>query len=539
MEQMEHQERAERKHRRSQLEQSYPSRANEFLLFLNLLLMIVCAGLVLKAMGFQRLAAKEILPPLTDEQEEMYYRFSKTFGEVYNIIEARYIDAPEMDPKELFEGALQGMFNKLDEHSQYLSSQNFKSLTKETEGQFSGIGIVISQRDGLLTVISPIPGSPGAKAGLQPMDRIIEIDGESTEGITTIEAVDKLTGPQGTEVKIKVYRDGAPKTFDLTIIRQVIKVESVYWKILDDKIGYVRLTKFSKDISKDLRKALLEFNRDGCEGAIIDLRFNTGGLLEEAVNTSELFLDRGQLIVSVKGREESDYMERRSTQDSVYDKPIVVLVNKASASASEIFAGAMQDQRRGLVIGPVSDDNRTYGKGSVQTVERLNFPFETDENGNPMESAVRVTTAKWYTPSGHCIHENGILPDVLVDLPEGQTGDLLRYGVLLGDHYDENEVVNGKSVKEREGDDNGTEPSGDEGERTLEESEPTSGPASSGDENDPFYLKKLEKAEEAKESTEKKEKTWRDITDVQLDAAKKYLNVLVFMQQGPKEEKAP
>jgi len=362
--------------------------------------------------------------------DDQFWEFTAMFAEVYKEIKERYVEP--VDSKKLFEGALQGMFLTLDPHSQYMDPDSYNQLEKDTEGSFSGIGIHITLRDGILTVIAPIPGSPSAKAGVRPWDRIIEINGKKTEGITLVDAVKKLTGPTGTTVDVTIYREGESGPIHLTLARQNVKIESIYSKMLDEnpEIGYVRLTKFSDNTSRDLRKALEEFKEKNAKGIIVDLRYNTGGLLSEAVNTSNLFLPRGKLIVSTKGRLEDQNKELHGTSDPITDLPLLVLINKSSASASEIFAGAMKDHNRGIIIG--LKGQRSFGKGSVQTIEDLSHSFEKDENGNYRPAAIRLTTAKYYTPSGISIDKIGITPDIAVEMPKDAELELLKHG-LLGD----------------------------------------------------------------------------------------------------------
>ncbi|HOE96623.1 MAG TPA: S41 family peptidase [Candidatus Sumerlaeota bacterium] len=387
--------------------------------------MLVIVGVLLMVKMPQHIAAME-------EQQQYdadFYQFAELFSEIYSQIRANYVE--EVDKEKLFEGAINGMFMELDPHSSYLPPVDQEMLTKDTEGEYSGVGLHITlDKNKILTVISPIAGSPAARVGVQPWDRIVEIEGKSTENISLMEAVNKLTGPTGTEVKVKIWREGAPELLDFTIRREVIKVESVFSKIIDENIGYLRITKFQDDTAEDVKKALTNFNQQGVEGVIVDLRFNAGGLLDRAVEICDFFLDKNQLIVSIQGRHESNNRKYYALNDKLCDQWLVVLVNHGSASASEIFAGAMQDTRRGIIIGP--KDSTTFGKGSVQTISTLRHSLERDENGNPKPSGLRLTTALYYTPSGKSIHEKGIAPDFGVELPEGHEVELFRHG-LLGD----------------------------------------------------------------------------------------------------------
>ncbi len=361
--------------------------------------------------------------------DDQFWEFTAMFAEIYKEINDRYVEP--VDSKKLFEGALQGMFLTLDPHSQYMDPDSYNQLEKDTEGSFSGIGIHITLKDGILTVIAPIPGSPSAKAGIRPWDRIIEINGKKTEGITLLDAVKKLTGPTGTTVDVTIYREGETSPLHFTLARQNVKIESVYSEMLEDHpIGYARITKFSDNTSRDLREAIEKFKSEGAKGIIVDLRYNTGGLLSEAVDVSNLFIQRGKLIVSTKGRMPDQTKELRATNDPVTDLPLMILINKGSASASEIFAGAVKDHDRGIIVG--LKGQRSFGKGSVQTIEDLSHSFEKDDNGNYRPAAIRLTTAKYYTPSGISIDKIGITPDIAVEMPKGAEIDLLKNG-LLGD----------------------------------------------------------------------------------------------------------
>lgn len=358
-----------------------------------------------------------------------FWEFTAMFAEIYSEIKERYVEP--VDSKKLFEGALQGMFLTLDPHSQYMDPDSYSQLEKDTEGSFSGIGIHITLKDGILTVIAPIPGSPSAKAGIQPWDRIIEINGKKTEGIALIDAVKKLTGPTGSTVDVTIYREGETSPLHFTLTRQNVKIESVYGKMLEDnpEIGYARITKFSDNTTRDLQKYIDEFKQKGAKGLIIDLRYNTGGLLNEAVSVSNLFLPRGKLVVSTKGRMPDQNKELRGQNDPITDLPLMILINKGSASASEIFAGAVKDHNRGIIVG--MKGQRSFGKGSVQTIEDLSHSFEKDENGNYRPAAIRLTTAKYYTPSGVSIDKVGITPDIAIEMPKDGERDLLRH--MLGE----------------------------------------------------------------------------------------------------------
>lgn len=360
---------------------------------------------------------------------DKFLGFSAVMAEVYNIVETKYVE--EVDRDKLFQAAIHGMFLALDDHSQYLSADSYAQLNKETEGSFSGIGIHIGMRNGLLTVIAPIPGSPAARLGVMPWDRIIKVNGEDTKGIQLQDAVNKLTGIPGTTVDVTIYRPGENRTIDLTIARANVKVNSVYSQVIGDDIGYARVTKFANDASGDLKRALLGFHRSGAQGVILDLRFNTGGLLNEAIAVSDLFLKKGLDVVSTRGRQATQTKIYKSEHEPVTRLPVIVLVNNGSASASEIVAAALRDNDRGLLLGPKGQ--RTYGKWSVQTIEELRHSLAYDEEGNPRASAMRLTTARYYGPKGETFQGDGIPFDEELELPQTHEQDLFMKGGLLGD----------------------------------------------------------------------------------------------------------
>ncbi|MDF1613730.1 S41 family peptidase [Desulfurivibrio dismutans] len=327
------------------------------------------------------------------------YQHLETFTNVLHIIQQSYVE--EVDPEEAIEGAIRGMLNSLDPHSSFLRADDFKELQMETKGSFSGIGIEISMRDGMLTVVSPIEGTPAHKKGLRAADRIVGIDGESTKGISLMEAVKKLRGPEGTEVTVTIHREGWSEFRDITIVRGVIPIHSVRTELLEPGYAHIRVSNFQAKTTNDFRDALNEFQQqEELKGLILDLRNNPGGLLDQAVQLTDVFLDEG-VIVSTKGRirEQNMVFEARKTSGSEsYRFPMVVLVNEGSASASEIVAGALQDHKRAVILG-----TSTFGKGSVQTIIPL--------NGG---AGLRLTTARYYTPSGISIQAKGIVPDIEV-----------------------------------------------------------------------------------------------------------------------------
>ena len=355
--------------------------------------------------------AKEAAVP--DANEELYKEL-ELFEHALSIVRSDYVEEPKA--KALIYGALKGMLATLDPYSQFLDPDSYNELKVDTEGEFGGLGIEITIKDDLLTIISPIDGTPAAKVGLMPGDRIVKIDGELTRGITLIEAVKKLRGKPKTTVKLTVFREGETELKEVTLERAVITIESVREaSILEDHIGYVRLSDFREKTTGDLESGLKRLKEQGMDSFILDLRNNPGGLLDVAISVSELFLDRNQLIVSTKGRLRNQNQEMHSRGTGlVSDLPMVVMINEGSASASEIVAGAIQDHHRGVVIG-----SKSHGKASVQTI----FPLKDG-------SALRLTTSKYFTPSGRSIHGQGILPDVDVpfERPHEQKSDKSKEG---------------------------------------------------------------------------------------------------------------
>ena len=311
-------------------------------------------------------------------------------GAVYDKVINNYVD--EVDPHEIAEAAIKGMLALLDEHSQYLPPINYEDLMLSTEGEFGGLGITINIRDHYPTVISPIEGTPAYYMGIQGGDQIVEIEGEPTFDFSSQDAVKLLRGPPGSKVNIGIKRPGTEDIIPLTITRDVIKVESVPYAFMIGDIGYVRVANFSRSTADELRVTLEELRSQNMRGMILDLRFNPGGLLDAAKEVSELFLEKGELVVYTKGRLRAQNASFYSDpQGKVHAKvPTVVLVNGSSASASEIVAAALQDHDEALVVGQT-----TFGKGSVQTVFRLNE-----------EEALKLTTARYYTPSGRSIHKD-------------------------------------------------------------------------------------------------------------------------------------
>jgi len=362
-----------------------------------------------------------------EEEKDEAYKNMEILTSVMEIIRKDYVDGANLSYQELIYGAMKGMLSGLDPHSQFMEPSSYKEMKEETEGQFGGIGVVIGMKDGIITVISPIEDSPGFKAGLLPGDKIIRIEGKSTDKVSLLEAVKQLRGVPGTKVTITYMRQKSNDIKDLTITRATIKVESVKdTRMINDKIGYIRIIEFKERTSEEFENALLKLEKLGMEGLVLDLRNNPGGLLESAVDVSGKFLAKGELVVSTEGRNpavKTMYRVRNSDQHPSY--PIAILINEGSASGSEIVAGALQDTKRAVVVGETS-----FGKGSVQSVMPL-------RDG----SAIRLTTAKYYTPSKKVIHEHGITPDIIVPMNEDDWGQILqqRSQIKVDDDEDKNE----------------------------------------------------------------------------------------------------
>lgn len=322
------------------------------------------------------------------------YDHLRIFAEVLSMIQNYYVE--ERTPKELSEGAIKGLLRTLDPHSMYMDKETFKSRQQETAGKFGGIGIEITIRDSLLTIVSPIEDTPAAKKGLQAGDKIIKIDGASTKDMTLMNAVKKMRGKVGTDVTITILREDTEKVFDVTITRGIIKIRSVRYDMVDDEVAYLRISSFNQSTTKEVKAGLEKMMKNKFKGLVLDLRNNPGGLLEQAVGVSRLFLDKGNTIVSTRGRVGDQNLRRGTTKNGPFsDFPIIVLINAGSASASEIVAGAFQDLKRAVIVGTTS-----FGKGSVQTIRQL-----TDGSG------LSLTTARYYTPAGRMIHSIGIKPD--------------------------------------------------------------------------------------------------------------------------------
>jgi carboxyl-terminal processing protease len=358
--------------------------------FRHLVIIVVLAALC--GFGIHQARTQLAIAKIDNTYEQL-----KLFASVLDLVERNYVE--EVSPQKLIYGAINGMLTSLDPHSSFMKPDDFKELQVETKGKFTGIGIEITIKDGVLTVVSPIEGTPAYKAGIQANDKILKINGKSTKNMSLLDAVKLLRGPKGTEVTISIFRSGWNELKDIKLIRDVIPIRSVKSKLLEPGFGYVRISNFQRNTTDELEKALdgLE-KKDKLRGLVLDLRNNPGGLLDQAVKVADEFLDSG-LIVYTDGRIEDQKMKFTARPNGhEYDFPIVVMVNGGSASASEIVAGALQDHHRAVILG-----TQTFGKGSVQTIIPL-------EDG----AAVRLTTALYYTPSGRSIQAKGITPDIIV-----------------------------------------------------------------------------------------------------------------------------
>jgi len=340
------------------------------------------------------------------------YQQLNLFGDVFERVRADYVEKP--DDKKLVESAINGMLSGLDPHSSYMDPKSFRDMQVQTRGEFGGLGIEVTMEDGLVKVVAPIDDTPAAKAGVMANDIITKLDDEAVQGLTLNQAVDKMRGPVNSKIKLTIVRKGADKPIVLTIMRDIIRVKSVRSHAEGDDVGYIRLTQFNEQTTDGLKQAINDLNSqlgaDKIKGYIVDLRNNPGGLLDQAISVADTFLDKGE-IVSTRGRnpEETQRFNARPG-DMTHGKPLIVLINGGSASASEIVAGALQDHKRATLIG-----TRSFGKGSVQTIIPLGA-------GN---GALRLTTARYYTPSGRSIQAQGIKPDIeaLQDVPDKLKGE--------------------------------------------------------------------------------------------------------------------
>ena len=363
------------------------------------------------------IGARVFLSSAQAAEKDSAYPSLELFSYVMEKVRKDYVDGQNVSYQDLVYAALKGMLNTLDPHSEFMEPEKYKELQNDTQGAFGGLGIVVSMKDNFVTVVAPMDDSPGFKAGILSGDRIIRIDGKSTEKMSLPDAVKTLRGDPGTDVRLTVFRPSSSQVQEFKLTRSVINIDMVKdvngkkeFPLPDNKIGYVRLVQFGEKTSDDLETALRTLRKQGMQGFILDLRWDPGGLLEQAVDVCEKFLPRGQLVVTTEGRNAAQNSSRYASGrgDEIKGMPMVVLVNQGSASASEIVAGCLQDVKRAIIMG-----DRTFGKGSVQSILPL-------QDG----SALRLTTAKYYTPSHKVIHEQGITPDIPVTMSEDEDRDI-------------------------------------------------------------------------------------------------------------------
>ena len=364
------------------------------------------------------------------------YRQLNLFGDVFERVRAEYVEQPK--DEDLIETAINGMLTSLDPHSSYLNAKNFSDMQVQTKGEFGGIGIEVSMENGLVKVVSPIDDTPAAKAGIRANDLITELDGEQVSGLTLPQAVEKMRGPIGSTLKLKIMRGETKEPLAFELKRDTIKLQSVRSRVEGDDIGYIRVTQFNEKTGEGVDAALEGFNKTlgpKLKGIVLDLRNNPGGLLDQAIDVSDAFLNQGEIVLT-KGRRESETMRfAAKAGDLANGKPVLVLINGGSASASEIVAGALQDHKRATLIG-----TRSFGKGSVQTIMPL------PQYGG----ALRLTTARYYTPSGRSIQAKGIGPDIKIEqiLPPDLKGkDLVEGEASLKGHLkNDDEDASGSSA---------------------------------------------------------------------------------------------
>jgi carboxyl-terminal processing protease len=371
------------------------------------------------------------------------YRQLNLFGDVFERVRAQYVE--DKTDEELVEAAINGMLTNLDPHSGYLDDDDFESMQTHFKGEFGGLGIEVTMENGYVKVVSPIDDTPAYRAGMQAGDYITHLNGEAVLGLSLSEAVDKMRGKVGTKIDLTVVREGESEPLDIVIVRDVITVKSVRYETYEGKIGYLRITSFTQNSGSGLKLAIKEIKKelgDDLIGYVLDLRNNPGGLLDQAIKVSDIFLDKGE-IVSTRGRDESDTKRDNATKGDLIDGlPVVALINGGSASASEIVAGALQDHRRALVLG-----TQSFGKGSVQTVIPL-----------PGHGAIRLTTARYYTPSGRSIQAKGIEPDIIVEPAKVETISVRRskesdYRDALDDGLDKDDKDGKKSSSKKNNED--------------------------------------------------------------------------------------
>ncbi|MGM0421606.1 MAG: S41 family peptidase [Pseudomonadota bacterium] len=395
--------------------------------------MVLGLSIGIGSMGFAQ-SAQEQRQEQGQEVSADTYQMLNLFGNVFERVRSEYVEPVE--DQELIETALNGMLTALDPHSGYLTENDFSSMQVQTRGEFGGLGIEVTMENGLVKVVSPIDDTPAAKAGIEANDLIAEIDGEQVMGLSLSDAVDKMRGKVGSKITLTIIREGTSEPLKVEITRDIIKIKSVRHEVKNDNVGYIRITTFNQQTFSGLKKALKDIQKetgDELIGYVLDLRNNPGGLLDQAISVSDAFLDKGE-IVSTRGRADDDIRRDNATAGDLTDGlPIVVLINGGSASASEIVAGALQDHKRGIVLG-----TQSFGKGSVQTVITL-----------PGHGAMRLTTARYYTPSGTSIQATGITPDIKIERvavvghtdASGRMSEADLRGSLENDNGDVSEVT--------------------------------------------------------------------------------------------------
>ena len=361
---------------------------------------IVAAGATAGLLAFA-------IPAHAQQNSSETYRQLNLFGDVFERVRADYVE--EVSDEKLVESAINGMLTSLDPHSSYLSPKSFQDMQVQTRGEFGGLGIEVTMENGFVKVVSPIDETPAYRAGLKPGDFITHLDDEPVQGLSLAEAVEKMRGRVGSDIKLTIRREGR-EPFDVKVTRAVIKIQSVRSRMEGEDIGYVRITSFSEQTAEGLERAIKRFkesNGDKIKGYVLDLRNNPGGLLDQSVKVSDEFLNQGEIVSTRSRRAEEGQRFNAKPGDIADGKPVVVLINGGSASASEIVAGALQDHRRAIILG-----TRSFGKGSVQTIIPLSG-----------HGAIRLTTARYFTPSGRSIQAKGIDPDIIVEQGSFQKAD--------------------------------------------------------------------------------------------------------------------
>lgn len=408
------------------------------ILFSVLFSILMLSAPIVMAQDAERTANTVVGEDEEKQTVEDTYRQLNLFGDVFERVRGQYVE--ELTDEEIIENAIQGMLSSLDPHSSYLDADDFQDMQVQTRGEFGGLGIEVTMENGFVKVVSPIDETPAYKAGVEAGDYITHLDDEPVLGLSLSEAVDKMRGKVGVPLKLTIVREGADDTLDIKVVRDIIKIQSVKNRVEEEDVGYIRITTFNQNTMPGVEKAIKEIKKEAGEnliGYVIDLRNNPGGLLDQAISVSDAFLDRGE-IVSTRGRKEDDTKRDNSTPGDLTDgKPLIVIVNGGSASASEIVAGALQDHRRAIIIG-----EETFGKGSVQTIIPL-----------PGHGAMRLTTARYYTPSGRSIQSEGIEPDIYVEQAKleslGNGFKRTREGDLRGALDNDSKVKNKSKEKKK------------------------------------------------------------------------------------------